>query len=529
MTRGRGGSVLEVDGHELVLTRLDKVLYPECGFTKGQVIDYYVGVAAVMLPHLADRALTRVRFPDGVGRPGFFEKSTPRGTPDWVTLRRLPSPGSTKNRDMIDYVVVSDLATLVWLANLAALELHSPQWRIEAPGPDRLVVDLDPGAPAGIAECCDVASLVRDRLAADGLRAYPKTSGKKGLQLYCPISGEQPAGHVNRYAKGIATELALRWPDQVVSKMDKELRVGKVLIDWSQNNAAKTTIAPYSLRAGHTPTVSTPLDWDEVAKGSSIPGLLPPAWYLIGCRLGATCSLRFAVPGPGFQRPVTKVVRGTDRQVSPSGYSWPGGHDVDADEDRFSGLTVVGGCPAGPLIEQGGEPAHQLASLVRGKPQPGVGRHRAAVVPVLGIGLPVGQPASDDVQLALLIQRTDRVRDDAGCRVGLERRAGPPDLGSRQTPPPLPAIGGQFRSRFDEPAGREHAQVMADVANGLPGALGEPADRGGPVEGEDVDQALPQRVREGCERVPIGHRGRSVGGHAASIEQYTRVLVQEVL
>ncbi len=183
-----------------------------------------------------------------MSQPGFFEKNRPRGTPEWVRVRRLPAPGSGKNRDVIDYVIVDGVATLAWLANLAALELHTPQWRVDAVGPDRLVVDLDPGAPAGIRECCQVALVLRERLAVDGLRAYPKTSGKKGLQLYCPISAEQPAAEIKpvRASDRPVTGAAVAGRDRVAD--EKRLRVGKVFIDWSQNNAAKTTVAPYSLR-----------------------------------------------------------------------------------------------------------------------------------------------------------------------------------------------------------------------------------------------------------------------------------------
>jgi bifunctional non-homologous end joining protein LigD len=255
--------VVSIDGHDLELSNLDKVMYPAAGFTKGEVIDYYTRLAPVLLPHLRDRALTRIRYPNGVDGAHFFEKNAPGGTPDWVRLERLPVPGSTKSRETIDFVVVDELATLVWVANLAALELHTPQWRIGS-HPDLMVVDLDPGAPAGLRECCAVAVLLRDRLEADGLDAYPKTSGKKGMQLCCPISGTQDADTVSGYAKRIAEELSAQVPGSITAKMAKHLRPGKVFIDWSQNAAAKTTVAPYSLRAQQTPTASTPLTWDEV-------------------------------------------------------------------------------------------------------------------------------------------------------------------------------------------------------------------------------------------------------------------------
>jgi len=255
--------VVAIDGHDLELSNLDKVLYPAAGFTKGEVIDYYTRIAPVMLPHLSGRAVTRIRFPNGVDGVHFFEKNKPGGTPSWVRLATLPVPGSTKSRETIDFVVVDDLATLVWLANLAALELHTPQWKIDA-DPDLLVVDLDPGAPAGLRECCAVAVLMRDRLEADGIAAYPKTSGKKGMQLCCPISGRQDAELVSAYAKKVAEELAAQVPSGITAKMAKAVRPGKVFIDWSQNAAAKTTVTPYSLRAQERPTASTPLTWDEV-------------------------------------------------------------------------------------------------------------------------------------------------------------------------------------------------------------------------------------------------------------------------
>lgn len=258
---------VDVDGREVELSNLDKVLYPASGFTKGEVIDYYTRVAAVLLPHVRDRALTRIRYPNGVDGASFFEKNAPASTPEWVRLERLPAPGSAKGRETIDYVVADDLPTLVWLANLAALELHTPQWKIGA-NPDLMVVDLDPGAPAALKECFGVALLMRDRLADDGIASYPKTSGKKGVQLCCPVAARQSADVVSAYAKRVAQELE-RWaPKSITAKMAKNLRPGKVFIDWSQNNAAKTTVSPYSLRAQPLPTVSTPLTWDEVEAGT---------------------------------------------------------------------------------------------------------------------------------------------------------------------------------------------------------------------------------------------------------------------
>ncbi len=264
---------VEVDGRALQLTNLHKVLYPQAGFTKGAVIDYYSRIAPVLLPHLADRALTIKRYPNGVDEKFFFEKNATRGTPDWVRTVTLPVPGSTMNRDTIDFVVVEELATLVWLANLAALELHVPQWHIpkraRKPRTDLLVFDLDPGAPATIAECCEVAVLLRDLLADDGVELFAKTSGSKGMQVSAPIEVDDP-GLPSDYAHKIAKRLEAEHPKLVVSRMTKSLRSGKIFVDWSQNNPAKTTVAPYSLRARDEPTVSTPLTWDEVERGGML-------------------------------------------------------------------------------------------------------------------------------------------------------------------------------------------------------------------------------------------------------------------
>ncbi|MFI0483818.1 non-homologous end-joining DNA ligase [Actinomadura sp. 9N215] len=257
---------VEIDGRKLSLSNLDKDLYPE--FTKGEVIDYYARIAPVMLPHLKDRAATRIRWPDGVDGVKFFEKNAPSHTPDWVRTATIPTPGSSTGRDTLDFVVVDDLPTLVWCANLAALELHVPQWKIGPRGkvrtPDLVVFDLDPGPPATIVEACEVAHLLRDLLAEDGLESYPKTSGKKGLHLYVPVSEPKDAERTSGYAKAAAQRLAEEHPRLVVAKMDRRLRKGKIFVDWSQNNPAKTTVAPYSLRAAGRPSVSTPVTWDEL-------------------------------------------------------------------------------------------------------------------------------------------------------------------------------------------------------------------------------------------------------------------------
>jgi bifunctional non-homologous end joining protein LigD len=258
---------VEVDGTMLALSNLSKVLYPAAGYTKGEVIDYYNRVSDVLLPLLADRPLTRKRWPNGTAENPFFEKNVPAGTPEFVRVAHVDSQG-----DGIDYPVVDSLPTLVWLANLAALELHSFQWRVdeddERHPPDLMVFDLDPGPGMDIIDCCNVALAVRAALEVDGLEAYAKTSGNKGAQLYVPIetnSFDAPSG----YAKALAGEMAKALPDLVVATMDKQVRRGRVFIDWSQNNVNKTTIAAYSLRGNLEPTVSTPLSWDEVAEADS--------------------------------------------------------------------------------------------------------------------------------------------------------------------------------------------------------------------------------------------------------------------
>jgi bifunctional non-homologous end joining protein LigD len=261
-------TTVQVGDRRLAITNLTKILYPQTGFTKGEVLDYYARIAPVLLPHLAGRPLTRKRYPNGVDGPSFFEKNAPRGTPEWVRTVTLPVPGSTMNRETIDFVIVEDLPTLVWTANLASLELHVPQWKVGPRGgvqePDLLVLDLDPGPPATIVECCEVALLLKEILDEDGLTAYAKTSGSKGMQLYAPLR-PTPADDTRLYARSLARRLEKQRPDLVVSDMTKALRHGKVLVDWSQNAAAKTTVAPYSLRARPEPTVSTPITWDEVA------------------------------------------------------------------------------------------------------------------------------------------------------------------------------------------------------------------------------------------------------------------------
>jgi bifunctional non-homologous end joining protein LigD len=261
---------VNVDGHQLKLTRLEKVLYPETGTTKAEVLDYYARVAPTLLPHIADRPVTRLRWPDGTDAKPFFEKNAPSHTPDWVRTVVLPTPGSSRNLETLRFPIIENTAGLIWAANLAALELHVPQWTVGPRGgvhePDRLVIDLDPGPPAGLPECARVALLIRERFAADGLEAIPVSSGSKGLQLYVKIAGTQSAALVSDYAKRLAESLAREHPKLVVAKMAKNLRPGKVFLDWSQNNPAKTTISPYSLRGRAQPWVAAPRSWDELTE-----------------------------------------------------------------------------------------------------------------------------------------------------------------------------------------------------------------------------------------------------------------------
>ncbi|NYI03680.1 non-homologous end-joining DNA ligase [Allostreptomyces psammosilenae] len=251
-------TVTEVEGRRIKLSNLDKVLYPRTGFTKADVVHHYVQAAGVLLPRLADRASSLLRWPDGVEGESFFAKNAPPGTPDWVRTEEV-----TRERTTVRHVVVDDLPTLVWVANLAALELHVPQWRLRTGLADLMVLDLDPGPPATVVECCAVALDARAALAGAGLTLWPVTSGSKGLHLYAPIR-PTPSEQVSQYAKALAQALEATAPDRVVHRMTKSLRPGKVFVDWSQNNAAKTTIAPYSLRGRELPTVATPVTWAEV-------------------------------------------------------------------------------------------------------------------------------------------------------------------------------------------------------------------------------------------------------------------------
>jgi bifunctional non-homologous end joining protein LigD len=254
-----------VEGRELRLSNLEKVLYPDTGFTKGQVIDYYTRVAPVLLPHLRGRALTLKRYPNGVEESYFYEKQKPSHAPEWVKSE----PISAGDR-MIDFVLCDDLPTLVWLANLADLELHPSLALAEDPDtPTVVAFDLDPGPPAGLAECCEVAVLLREVLSHLSLESCLKTSGSKGMQLYVPLNSEVTYDDSKAFANGLARLLEKQHPKLVVSSMKKELRKGKVFIDWSQNDRHKTTVGVYSLRARERPTVSTPLSWEEVEKGDA--------------------------------------------------------------------------------------------------------------------------------------------------------------------------------------------------------------------------------------------------------------------
>lgn len=254
-----------VDGRHLRLTNLDKVMYPATGFTKSQVIDYYARIADVMVPHLAGRPVTLVRYPDGVTGPHFFEKNCPAHRPAWVSTIDVPSEGKGIRACLCD-----DRATLVWLANLAALELHVPLARAPDLGrPTAVVFDLDPGPPAGIAECCAVALRLREVLDGVGLKALPKTSGSKGLHVLVPLDGSHTYAQTKAFAHAVARLLGRELPDLVVDTMDRSVRQGRVFIDWSQNHPTKTTVAPYSLRARERPYASAPMRWEEVATACS--------------------------------------------------------------------------------------------------------------------------------------------------------------------------------------------------------------------------------------------------------------------
>ncbi|MFJ1553592.1 non-homologous end-joining DNA ligase [Streptomyces mirabilis] len=260
--------ITEVEGRRLALTNLDKVLYPATGFTKGEVLHYYATVAEPLLAHLHDRPVSFLRYPDGPDGQVFFTKNVPPGTPDWVRTAEVP-----RTEGPARMVLVQDLPSLMWAANLVT-EFHTPQWQVDAPGlADRLVFDLDPGAPATVVECCEVALWLRERLAGDGIEAYAKTSGSKGLHLLAAVV-RMPSSDVSAYAKELAVEAERALPALVTHRMTKSLRPGKVFVDHSQNAARKTTATPYTLRARSAPTVSAPVTWDEVASCGGPSGLV---------------------------------------------------------------------------------------------------------------------------------------------------------------------------------------------------------------------------------------------------------------
>jgi bifunctional non-homologous end joining protein LigD len=257
-------STIEVQGKLLKLSNLDKVLYPATGFTKQQIIDYYVRIAPAMVPHLAGRALTRKRYPNGVDEEFFYEKNAPQHRPDWVKTAPI---WSGANRRTIHYILADDLATLVWLANLAAIELHpSLALAKDITCPTMMVFDLDPGPPANIVQCCQVGIWLREIFDHFGLQSFPKTSGSKGLQIYVPLNTPTKYEATKTFAHALAQLLEHEHPDMVVSDMKKTIRTGKVFVDWSQNDEHKTTVAVYSLRAREHPTVSTPVTWEEVER-----------------------------------------------------------------------------------------------------------------------------------------------------------------------------------------------------------------------------------------------------------------------
>ncbi len=261
--------VVSIDGHRIKLTHLDKVMYPETGTTKGEVIAYYAAVSDVMIPYIMNRAATRKRWVNGVGtekKPGmmFFQKNLDDSTPGWVKRRTIEHKDHSN-----EYPLVNDLATLTWLAQIAALEIHVPQWQFGRTGvirnPDRLVLDLDPGPGTGLTDCAEVARLARDLLTGMGLDPMPVTSGSKGIHLYAVLDGKQTSDQVSAVAHELARSLEADHPDLIVSDMKKSLREGKVLVDWSQNNGNKTTVAPYSLRGRMRPMVAAPRTWRELA------------------------------------------------------------------------------------------------------------------------------------------------------------------------------------------------------------------------------------------------------------------------
>ena len=257
-------TIVEVENRKLKLTNLDKILYPAAGFAKGQVVDFYVRIAPVLVPHLKGRPLTMKRYPEGVDQEYFFEKNAPVHRPDWVK----PAPvWSDSNHRTIHFILANDLPTQVWIANLASIELHpSLSLSADIATPTMIVFDLDPGPPANIVQCAQVGLWVRDIFDHFGLQSFPKTSGSKGLQIYVPLNTKTSYEQTKSFARAVARLLEQEHPDLVVSDMKKAVRTNKIFVDWSQNDQHKTTISVYSLRAREHPTVSTPVTWEEVAQ-----------------------------------------------------------------------------------------------------------------------------------------------------------------------------------------------------------------------------------------------------------------------
>lgn len=271
---------IEVDGRTITLSNLDKVLYPQTGTTKMQVIDYYTRVSVHLLDELVDRPVTRRRWPNGVAAQSFFEKNVSSGTPPWVARARLETPGSSRGVESLTFPVIDTLASLVWHANMASLELHTPQWRVlgatpsggfdSVTNPDRLVIDLDPGPGAGLAECAEVAQLVLAKLGGDRTVVRPVTSGSKGLQLYADLDGSAEADTTRERVRVLAEELAAEHPKLVTATMTKSVRTNRVFLDWSQNSGSKTTITPWSLRGRDLPCVAAPRDWSELDDAANL-------------------------------------------------------------------------------------------------------------------------------------------------------------------------------------------------------------------------------------------------------------------
>jgi bifunctional non-homologous end joining protein LigD len=254
-------TLVDVDGTRLELSNLEKTFYPEVGFTKAQVIDYYARISAALLPHLKNRPVSMKRYPDGVTGDYFFEKQAPSHRPRWIET----TPVESEDR-RIDYCMINDLRSLVWTSNLANLELHTFLHRApKISQPTMLAFDLDPGDGADILLCAQVGLWIRDLLEELGIVSFPKTSGSKGLQLYVPLNSPTSYEKTKPFAHALAQRLEAEHPNEIVSKMQKKLRVGKVFVDWSQNDEHKTTVTVYSLRAKNRPTVSTPVSWEEVA------------------------------------------------------------------------------------------------------------------------------------------------------------------------------------------------------------------------------------------------------------------------